>query len=831
MNLKNQSNSQEKNSSLDPKYYFFKVLGYWQLFFVTILLSLITARFLNGYNTKLYSLKTTISVKEETNPLFSSGTNLTFNWGGASDIIETVNIILRSRTHNEKVVSKLQFYIDYLKDGKYRFEDVYGETPFKVIVNEKNFQLYNRLLKIETLDNNQFKISTDFKDENSVKLVKYSNNTYFRKELIKDKKYTKTFYFNDNDSSSFNVKDSFLSLNIYTDQLAIQPNQVYYIKLNNFNSTVANYKDVSIKNITDGGSILELGMTGKNKNRIVDYLNQSVQVLAKDKQQQKTLYATKTVKYIDDLFKKESDNLGIIQREMGDFKKSNNIYNLSSEGEELLLQTSTLSLELKKTEKNIEELNILESYIRSNTIYEQPVPVPAFIQIADMKISSMVDELILESTKLEFLKDKVKSIHPDYQKLTKKIEQIKVNLYENISNNRISLKRGARKIEEELLTYNNKLKLLPEKEQRLLKFQKEYEFSEFYYSYFKQKKYEASAAVEASVSDVKLIDAAVDLGQSPIYPNPTFNYLVGIMLGLIFPLFYIIIRELLDNKVRTIEEIENHYSIPILGAIGNNTGVNNLAVFERPKSTVAESFRALRSNIQFLFKNKNTTKKSKTLVLTSSVSGEGKTMISINMATVFALSGKKTVLLGMDLRKPKIYDDFKLNNNLGVVNYLINQKSLSEIIINTQIPNMDLILSGPIPPNPSELLLGESCDKFFSELEKEYDYIVVDTPPVGLVSDALELFKYSDAICYVIRQNYSQRGMMNMIDNKYINKEVSNISYIYNDHRVKSKYGYGYGFGYGYGYGYGAYSNGYHENGKQETFFGKIVSFIKPKKR
>ena len=378
-------------------------MGIGNYFLQTILLSLITARFLNGYNTKLYSLKTTISVKEETNPLFSSGTNLTFNWGGASDIIETVNIILRSRTHNEKVVSKLQFYIDYLKDGKYRFEDVYGETPFKVIVNEKNFQLYNRLLKIETLDNNQFKISTDFKDENSVKLVKYANNTFFRKELIKDEKYTKTFYFNDNDSSSFNVKDSFLSLNIYTDQLAIQPNQVYYIKLNNFNSTVATYKDVLIKNITDGGSILELGMTGKNKNRIVDYLNQSVQVLAKDKQQQKTLYATKTVKYIDDLFKKESDNLGIIQREMGDFKKSNNIYNLSSEGEELLLQTSTLSLELKKTEKNIEELNILESYIRSNTIYEQPVPVPAFIQIADIKISSMIDELILESTKLEFL--------------------------------------------------------------------------------------------------------------------------------------------------------------------------------------------------------------------------------------------------------------------------------------------------------------------------------------------------------------------------------------------------------------------------------------------
>ena len=703
-NLKQSSSNGDQQNSLDPKYYLFKILGYWKLFFSAILLSLIVARFINGYRAKLYSLKTMISVKEETNPLFSSGTSLTFNWGGASDIIETVNIILKSRTHNEKVVSKLQFYIDYLKEGNYRFEDVYGKTPFKVKLNDSIFQLYNQLLKIETLENRQFRISTEFNFEGPNKLVRYSDNDTSQKHETTDENYSETFFFNQNDFDSSNVKTSFLDLNIFSTLSEIAPNQVFYIRFKNYNSTVSSLRNMKVKNVIEGASLLELELTGKSKNRIVDYLNESVKVLSIDKQEQKTLYATKTVKYIENLFKIEADKLKNIQNQLGEFKKENNIYNLSSEGSLLFTQTNDLTLNFKKIERNLEELNILEAYIRSNTIYKSPVPVPAFIEIADIKTSFIIDELILESTKLEFLKDKVKSIHPDYQKLVNKIEQIKLNLYENISNNRISLKRDLDKLAKELASFENKLKLLPEKEQGLLKYQKEYEFSEFYYSYFKQKKYEANAAVEASVSDVKVIDTAVDLGQQPIYPNPTFNYLVGIMLGIVLPLFYIIIRELVDNKVRTIDEIEKQYNIPLLGAVGRIKGMNNLIVFDSPKSVIAESFRALRSNIQFLFKNntdKTVGKRAKTLLLTSSVSGEGKTMISINMATVFALSGKKTILIGMDLRKPKIFNDFDLNNDIGVVNYLINQKTISEITKKTKIPNLDIILSGPIPPNPS----------------------------------------------------------------------------------------------------------------------------------
>ena len=226
-----------------------------------------------------------------------------------------------------------------------------------------------------------------------------------------------------------------------------------------------------------------------------------------------------------------------------------------------------------------------------------------------------------------------------------------------------------------------------------------------------------------------------------------------------------------------------------------------MAIALKPKSVVAEAFRALRSNIHFLF-DRSTINKPKTILITSSVSGEGKTFVSINMATVFALSGKKTVLIGLDLRKPKIFDDFNVTNDVGVVNYLIGQKTKEEIIQKTSIENLDLITAGPVPPNPSELILNDATNELLDYLKKHYDYIILDTPPVGLVADAFELLQFADATLYVVRQNFTHKGMLKMINDKYKKGELSKISVVLNDFKMKSKYGYGYGYGYGNGQGY-----------------------------
>lgn len=216
-------------------------------------------------------------------------------------------------------------------------------------------------------------------------------------------------------------------------------------------------------------------------------------------------------------------------------------------------------------------------------------------------------------------------------------------------------------------------------------------------------------------------------------------------------------------------------------------------------------------------------------MITSSVSGEGKTFCSLNIATVFALSEKKTVILGLDLRKPKLFDEFNLTNEVGVVNYLIKQKTVDEIINHTHVPFLDVITSGPIPPNPAEMVMSDGMKDLIEELKSKYDYIILDTPPVGLVSDALELAQYCDVTLYIVRQNFTKKEMITLLNNRVKRGELNNTSIILNGFQNKAKYGAGYGYGYGYGYGSTTYSNGYHEDDKPKTIFGKIRSLLRKK--
>src|SRR5690606_33475373 len=241
--------------------------------------------------------------------------------------------------------------------------------------------------------------------------------------------------------------------------------------------------------------------------------------------------------------------------------------------------------------------------------------------------------------------------------------------------------------------------------------------------------------------------------------------LTAVMFAVILPTLFLFLKEILDTKLKGIPDIRKRTTIPFIGTIGNNIHPDDqLVVLGRPKSSISESFRALRSNLQFLYRKKD--KGNKTILITSSIGGEGKTFIAMNLSTILALSGKRTILIGMDMRKPKIFGDFDLNNKIGLSNYLSGAVSKEEILQNTQIEMLDIITSGPIPPNPSELLLTEDLGNLITELESVYDYIVIDTPPVALVSDAYDLMKFADATLYVTRFDYTYRGLLKNISDK-----------------------------------------------------------------
>ena len=202
----------------------------------------------------------------------------------------------------------------------------------------------------------------------------------------------------------------------------------------------------------------------------------------------------------------------------------------------------------------------------------------------------------------------------------------------------------------------------------------------------------------------------------------------------------------------------------------------------------------------------------------------------MNLASVLGAGDKKAVLLGLDLRKPKIFDDFKLNNHIGVTNYLVDEARLQEIIQPTKLPNLDIITAGPIPPNPSELILSTKMDELINQLKERYDYVVLDTPPIGLVSDSYDLLKYADATLFISRYNYSERNFLNAVQSKYEDGELNNIGIILNDFQVKMGYGYGYGNEYGYGMTYGY---GYFEEDEffEDNFIGRIKRFFRNFKR
>lgn len=780
-------------SSLDIKALLLKIVSYWKWFIISLILAYFVIKYINDYQKRLYSIDSLITVKDEQNPIFSSSTNIAFNWGGTSDQVETVKTILKSRTHNEKVVQEKQFYIEYLREGKYRLEDVYGKTPFRISVDTSHFQLINTLFKIEFIAASKVRISINFGENTKKELLNYHTS---KKQIysINERIYNQEFPIGKIQTDFFSFEIKRLG--------TLQLNKEYLVRFNDFNATVGRYRNIEVKTAKKGTSLIQLKLSGTNKNLLVDYINSTVKVLEKDQIKAKIRYAVKTKDYIDTLFNAISGNLKTIEKDLGDYKKQQNIYNLSEEGAVLFNDATSLDAQIQHLNDRLDYFQNLNSYIRKHEKFDSnSIPVPVVIEIEDSKISKSISTLIAKYKLRENLLQTVNSDFPTIKAINSDIELERNALLENISMLRVETANRLSRIKSRLNINKNKLKKLPQKEQKLLSYQRKYAITEQNYNYLKQKSYEAGTAIASNVSDIKIIDTAKDIGQTYHSPNKKMNMLVGLLIALLMPLLFVLLKEFLNNKIQTVEEIEKGFKIPILGVIGNKTQETSLVVLDYPKSVIAEAYRSLRSNLQFMLKRET---KSHVILLTSSISGEGKTLTAINLASIFALSGKKTILVGVDLRKPKLAEDFGLNNKIGLSHLLINKKTIEDVVQKSTHDNLDVLLSGPVPPNPSELLLSAETSKMLTYLREHYEYIILDAPPIGAVSDAQELFQYADNILYLIRQGYTDKGLLKMIETKYERKEVTNVSYVLNDFTFSKRHGYGYGYG-GYGYGYGYY--------------------------
>lgn len=789
----------ENQNSFDFKGFLIKTLSYWKWFVLGLIICLTIAHQINIRKQKIYSLETTLAVSEQENPLFTSNTSLVFNWGGTSDQVQTIGTTLRSRSHNELVVDKLSFYIDYLKESKYFTEDVYGYTPFIVNLDKSKNQLSGIPIKIKFVTPNEFELSIDF-TSNSVQVINYSTNIYDNVDVVQGK-LKKRFRIGQQ------ISLPYLNCNFsLVDSAENYIGSEYIIQMNSFDGTVSRFRNVKVAIDERAGSIIRLSMEGTNKARIVDYLNATVKMLMKMQLDSKNLFAENTIKYIDTTLSLMEDDLKDANNQLKNFSRSKNVLEIESGGS--TYQDQILDLDIKKDDidRKLNYYNVLNSYLKNSNDFSK-LPAPAVAGIEDNNIITNVAKLIQLSIRRAEIGYSAKG-DVMFEQIDNEMASVKKVLLENIITAKAAIQYESSQVKNKIFQAESKIMTLPDDNQEYLAIMRKYNLSNSIIDAYLQKRNEAQIVKAANLSDIQFIDPAKDIGGGLIGPRTGVNYVIAIFLGLLIPLLIVFLIFFINNAIQNTDDISNLTQIPLIGVVGVKHSDSNLAVFEKPKSALSESFRAIRSSLQFLYKKQNVSG-SKTLMLTSSVSGEGKTFCSINIATVFAMSEKKTVIVGLDLRKPKIFEDFNFKNNIGAVNYLIGQNSLEEITLKTKIPNLDLITSGPIPPNPSELIMGETMKELMDELKKKYEYIILDTPPVGLVTDAVELSSYADVTLYVMRQNFTKKEMVNLLNNRVKRDELNNVSIILNGFENKAKYGAGYG--YGYGYGYGAYSNGYHE--------------------
>lgn len=791
-------------TNFDFRGFLVKLMSYWPLFLVSLIIGFSIAYYVNVRKLPVYQMSSLISIKDDQNPFFTTTTSLTFNWGGTTDKVNTAMVTLKTRSHNEKVVERLQYYLQYLKQGKYQLENAYAQTPFIVEVDTARPQVLNRLIKIKSVDTDTYNLSVSFEEGN------YPTQIYGSKERGSIKMPTEDF--ERNFKFGQRVVLPFFNGVVHRSERGLQAGEPFYIRFQNFDGVVGRYRGVSIQPESQGSSVLNLRLTGNNKAELVDYLNTTVQVLAEEMLERKNLFATKTIQFIDSTLAIKSGEISEVQRELDAFRSKSSVFDLSNEGQEISSKLRSLDLQKNGIEQQINYYNTLEDYLLNRTDYSD-VPAPSVAGINEVSIVSGVSRIVALAEERNKLQYSFREGAPVFADIDRQINAVKAVLLENILSTKALKNREISEINKEISQAETEIRKLPKEQQELLGIQRRFDLSNQAYNLFLAKRSEAGLVRAANVSDVIVIDPAKDVGGGQVGPNNQLNYVMAGLFGFFVPFVLVFLIVFFDNKIHTTQEISRLSPIPILGVIGKSRKNENLVVLHKPHSAIAESFRAIRASLQFMYKKRGI-EGTKTVLVTSSVSGEGKTFCSINIASVFALSQKKTVLLGLDLRKPKIFDDFNIKNDQGIVNYLINESSLEQIIQKTNIEHLDVITSGPIPPNPSELIIGGKMEELFEKLSEVYDYIVIDSPPLALVSDALELVRYADATIYVVRQDYTKKGMLSVINDKYKKGEVKHISFVLNYYQQKAKYG--------YGYGYGNYNYGYYTSEKEESLIKRI---------
>jgi capsular exopolysaccharide synthesis family protein len=417
----------------------------------------------------------------------------------------------------------------------------------------------------------------------------------------------------------------------------------------------------------------------------------------------------------------------------------------------------------------------------------------------------------------------VKDKNPSLQILESEIIHTRNSLEENLNNLLGNAEIEVRSLNERIKRINRQLAAVPRTEQKLTSIKRSFDLNNELYTFLLKKRAEAAIVTASNVPDIKVLDPAHAETAIKIAPKKMINYVVGLILGLTLPLFFILITDYFSSAIWNKEEVEKETNLPILGTIAHRTKKNELVVVDYPRSGIAESFRAIRTNLKFMLINDS----QKVIAIHSIIPNEGKSVTSTNLAAIMAVNNKKVLLVGADLRRPRLHKIFDIKNDKGLSSYLIGKYSFNEIVVKSEVKGLSITSSGPLPPNPAELLENGNFERFMKEARENFDYIILDNPPVSFVTDGILIGRHADVNLFLLREGYSHREQIKFINNLVEKKTINKIALVLNDVKV-SGLGYRYSLGgYNYESGNKYYGVKYDNDMQKNSFLKKIVGSIK----
>jgi len=771
----------EQNDSLDIREEIGKYLRHWKLFLLSAIFFLVAAYFKLRYSTPLYSVSSSILIKDNKNAGISTELaafeDLGIVGGTSANNPDNEIEILKSRNILGKVIDSLQLNVSYFSEGRVSTSEMYKENSPIFFVKTGVFNKSNSnsfIVKIVDSINYEFVgIDGDLISSHAFGESVTIDNETFIVESNKNKK--------------------------------PKEEEIVIVKISSKNSLINQLKSsIKITPLNENSSILLLNLNGSVIEKAEDILNELVKQYNTDAISDKNLISQNTKDFIDDRLRKIKSDLFLIDDKVKEFKDSKNITGLSEEFSLTLGTLKETNERISLVRTQISLVNWIKDLLVEKSTTDQILPTSLGFDYNGLTDGiSKYNELIL-------LRDKASlnagPKNPILMQLESQIESVRSNLLSSLSPILKSLDIQLKDLNNEANIVLSRVKSIPATERGFIDIAREQEIIASLYQYLLKKKEETEISLAVTVPKAKIIDVAYGY-KSPIGSNRQQTYLGAFFIGMLLPFGFVFLRNLLDNKIYSKKDISNTIPVPFLGSIPTSDEIKTLIVTSGERTPTSEAFRLIRANLNFIIPNIN--KLGKTIFVTSTTSGEGKSFVSINTAAALALSGNKVLLMGMDFRAPKINEYLNLPDKKGITNYISDSKLIFDEL-KFKIPNidsLDIISSGVIPPNPSELVTKDRVEALFLEVKQKYDFIVVDTAPVNLVSDTLLIAKYADMFMYIVRANYSDKRSLVVPQELYKENKLPNVAIILNDIDSRRD-GYGYeGYSYG-GYGYGGYGYG-----------------------